>query len=89
MRIAQVVPMSVPLNGLWLIWAAAEMNKDFEEENYYALCPAHLYGLFLNQADKVMRIAQIVPMSVPFNGRWLIWDAAEMNKDVEEENYYA
>ena len=26
MRLAQTAPMSVLLNGLWLIWAAAEMN---------------------------------------------------------------
>ena len=45
-------------------------------------------GLFLDQADEVMRIAQAVPMSVPLDGLCLIWAAAEMNKDVEE-TYYA
>ena len=46
-------------------------------------------GLFLDHADEVMRIAQVVPMSVPLNELWLVWAAAGMNKDVEEENYYA
>ena len=43
-------------------------------------------GLSLDQLDEVMRVAQAVSMSVPLNGLWLIWAAAEMNKDVEE-NY--
>ena len=38
-------------------------------------------GLFLDQADEVM-----IPMSVPLDGLCLIWAAAEMNKDVEDEN---